>query len=73
MPQPWLELGDRLLTSDTLFELEALPKKMAVIGLGIIGLELGQALSRIGVEVIGIEMAPSLTCVKSPQAAAKII
>jgi dihydrolipoamide dehydrogenase len=72
VPQPWLELGDRLLTSDTLFELETLPKKMAVIGLGIIGLELGQALSRIGVEVIGIEMAPSLTCVKSPQASAKL-
>lgn len=73
VPKPWEALGDKLLTSDTLFELETLPKKMAVIGLGIIGLELGQALSRIGVEVVGIEMAPSLTCVRSPQAAEKLL
>lgn len=72
VPQPWTSLGNKLLTSDTLFELETLPKKVAVIGLGIIGLELGQALSRLGVEVIGIEMAPSLTCVRSPQAAKKL-
>lgn len=72
IPQPWITLGDKLLTSDTLFELEALPKKLAVIGLGVIGLEIGQALSRLGVEVIGIEMAPSLTCVRSPQAAGKL-
>ncbi|WP_024851480.1 dihydrolipoyl dehydrogenase [Hydrogenovibrio kuenenii] len=72
IPQPWTALGDKLLTSDTLFELEALPQKVAVIGLGIIGLEIGQALSRLGVEVVGIEMASSLTCVRSPQAASKL-
>ncbi|CAM3315286.1 dihydrolipoyl dehydrogenase [Halomonas lysinitropha] len=40
----------RVLTSDTLFELEDLPRSIAVIGMGVIALELGQALHRLGVE-----------------------
>lgn len=40
----------RVLTSDTVFELEDLPRSIAVIGMGIIALELGQALHRLGVE-----------------------
>lgn len=40
----------RVLTSDTVFELEDLPRSIAVIGTGIIALELGQALHRLGVE-----------------------
>lgn len=43
--------GSRLLTNDTLFELEDLPESIAVFGPGVIGLELGQALSRLGVKV----------------------
>ncbi|WP_355661905.1 dihydrolipoyl dehydrogenase [Halomonas salifodinae] len=40
----------RVLTSDTIFELEDLPRSIAVIGMGVIALELGQALHRLGVE-----------------------
>lgn len=40
----------RVLTSDTVFELEDLPRSIAVIGMGVIALELGQALHRLGVE-----------------------
>jgi dihydrolipoamide dehydrogenase len=43
--------GNRLLTNDSLFELTYLPKSVAVFGPGVIGLELGQALSRLGVNV----------------------
>jgi dihydrolipoamide dehydrogenase len=43
--------GNRLLTNDNLFELNDLPKSVAVFGPGVIGLELGQALSRLGVIV----------------------
>ncbi|MCW4151215.1 dihydrolipoyl dehydrogenase [Halomonas sp. 18H] len=39
----------RVLTSDTVFELEDLPESVAVIGMGVIALELGQALHRLGV------------------------
>ncbi|MGC9385537.1 MAG: dihydrolipoyl dehydrogenase [Hydrogenovibrio sp.] len=74
VPAPWKEaLGDRLLTSDEIFELETLPKRVAVIGLGVIGLELGQALSRIGVDVIGFEMTSTLAGLSSPSVSKEAI
>lgn len=52
IPDAWRDtLGDRLLTSDTVFELPDLPKSLAVIGSGAIGLELAQAMARLGVTV----------------------
>lgn len=45
------DLGDRLIISDDVFNWRDLPKAVAVIGPGIIGLELGQALHRLGVRV----------------------
>ncbi|MDT8364562.1 MAG: dihydrolipoyl dehydrogenase [Nitrosomonas sp.] len=53
MPDPWRQYGSRVLTTDDLFELETLPKRMAVIGMGAVGLEMAQALARLGVEVTG--------------------
>lgn len=50
-PQILASAGSRLLTNDSLFELSNLPKSIAVFGPGVIGLELGQALSRLGVVV----------------------
>ena len=44
-------LGDRLIISDDVFGWRDLPKSVAVIGAGIVGLELGQALHRLGVRV----------------------
>ena len=44
--------GDRLFTSDNLFEWPSLPESIAVVGTGAIGLELGQALHRLGVRVV---------------------
>jgi dihydrolipoamide dehydrogenase len=45
-------LGDRLMNSDAVFGWHDLPQAVAVIGPGIIGLELGQALHRLGVHVV---------------------
>ncbi|HHK74571.1 MAG TPA: dihydrolipoyl dehydrogenase, partial [Rhizobiales bacterium] len=42
MPAPWAAFGERILTTDSLFEQEDLPGEMAVLGLGAIGLEMGQ-------------------------------
>jgi dihydrolipoamide dehydrogenase len=44
-------LNDRLLVNDSLFEPRSLPASIAVFGAGPLGLELGQALSRLGVRV----------------------
>jgi len=67
MPKPWREMGDKVITSDEVFELTHLPKSIAVVGLGIIGLEIGMALSKLGVEVHGFEMAQTLAGLSSPE------
>ncbi|OLO10488.1 dihydrolipoyl dehydrogenase [Chromohalobacter japonicus] len=51
IPEPFEIAGDRIVTSDTLFEWRTLPESVAVFGPGTTGLELGQALSRLGVRV----------------------
>lgn len=67
VPAPWQAIGDKLWTSDEIFEQEDLPKRIAVIGLGVIGLELGQALARLGVKVVGIEMLNTLGGLSAPE------
>lgn len=41
----------RMATSDTIFDFDELPRRLAVIGAGPAGLELGQAFARFGAEV----------------------
>jgi dihydrolipoamide dehydrogenase len=53
VPADWQALGDRLLTTDSLFEERELPSRLAVVGLGPVGLEMAQALARLGVQVTG--------------------
>lgn len=45
------DVGKGVIVSDDVFEWTDLPSSVAVIGTGVIGLELGQALSRLGVRV----------------------
>jgi pyruvate/2-oxoglutarate dehydrogenase complex dihydrolipoamide dehydrogenase (E3) component len=45
------------LTNETVFDMEALPDSLAVLGGGVIGVELGQAFARLGVKVTIIEAA----------------
>lgn len=49
IPAPFDAVRDRIITSEEVFELEDLPASLAVIGTGVLGLELGQALHRLGV------------------------
>jgi dihydrolipoamide dehydrogenase len=60
VPRSWQALGSRLITTESLFELQTLPRRLAVIGLGPVGVEMGQALARLGVEVFGFEMGPTV-------------
>src|SRR5690606_5267362 len=55
VPKPWRAFGDRILTSDTLFEQTDLPRRIGVVGLGAIGVEIAQALARLGLEVHGFD------------------
>lgn len=69
VPEPWRAFGDRVITTDELFELEDLPASMAVIGLGTIGLELGQSLSRLGVAVTGFDREETIAGAQDPEVA----
>ena len=52
VPAAWrAALGDRLIVNDDVFEWTDLPRSVAVVGAGVIGLELAQALHRLGVQV----------------------
>jgi dihydrolipoamide dehydrogenase len=67
IPAAWNAFRDRILTTDELFEQEELPESMAVIGLGAIGLELGQSLARLGVEVTGFDLLDSIGGLTDPE------
>jgi dihydrolipoamide dehydrogenase len=67
VPPAWeAKLGDGILTVDQIFEQAELPASVAVIGLGPIGLEIGQALHRLGVAVTGIDHGQRVCRIQDP-------
>lgn len=67
VPELLAPAGDRILSNDNVFELPDLPKSVAVFGPGVIGLELGQALSRLGVQVKMFGRSGTLGGIKDPE------
>ncbi len=57
-------------TSDTLWQLQSLPRRLLVLGGGPIGCELAQAFARLGSEVTLVEMAPRLLMRETPEVSA---
>ena len=55
------------LTSDNIWELRALPKRLVVLGGGPIGSELTQAFARLGAEVTQVEMGPRIMSREDPE------
>ncbi len=66
VPEDWLAFGNRILTTDTLFEQPTLGPRVAVIGLGPLGVEIAQALARLGVEVIAFATGKSVAGLSDP-------
>jgi dihydrolipoamide dehydrogenase len=67
VPMAWQIFGDKVITTDTLFELNDLPASVAVAGLGTIGLELGQSLHRLGVAVTGFDQLGHIGGAQDPE------
>lgn len=57
------------LTSDTVWQLTELPRRLLMLGGGSIGCELGQAFARLGANVTLVEAAPRLLIREDPDAA----
>jgi dihydrolipoamide dehydrogenase len=66
-PPIWNDFEKYTFNTDSFFELEELPKRVAVVGLGVIGIEIGQALHRLGIEVVGIARRKSIGGVTDPE------
>jgi pyruvate/2-oxoglutarate dehydrogenase complex dihydrolipoamide dehydrogenase (E3) component/uncharacterized membrane protein YdjX (TVP38/TMEM64 family) len=58
-----------VLTSDTVWGLAELPRRLLVLGGGPIGCELAQAFARLGSEVTQVEMAPRVMGREDPEVA----
>lgn len=67
IPGQWQALGGRLLTTDTLFEQETLPSRMGVLGLGPVGVEMAQALSRLGINVSAFSKGENIARLSDPE------
>ena len=69
---PWLPplfdaIKDRVVVNDHVFDWTDLPKSAAVFGAGVIGLELGQALTRLGVKVRMFGKSGTIGPLKDPK------
>ena len=51
---------DRLLTNESLFDIQSLPKHLAIVGAGIIAVELAIALRKLGSEITMIALDPRM-------------
>jgi dihydrolipoamide dehydrogenase len=66
MPERWSRYRRYLLFSEDFFELESLPRRIAIFGLGPNGIELGQALTQLGIEVFAISKNKALGGLTDP-------
>jgi dihydrolipoamide dehydrogenase len=66
VPDPLQGLGDRLLTTDTLFEIPDLPDSLAILGAGAVGIEIAQAMARLGVAVTVIDAGDTVAGLSEP-------
>ncbi len=69
IPEGLSEYNKQLLCSDVIFEQEDFQNNIAVIGLGVIGIELGQALSRLGINIMGITRSEFIGGLSDPTVA----
>jgi len=56
----WPRDGKTIINSDDAVKLERIPKKLLVIGGGVIGLEFATVYKRLGAEVLVVEMMPQI-------------
>ncbi|MEO6031654.1 MAG: dihydrolipoyl dehydrogenase [Burkholderiaceae bacterium] len=73
VPEAWQSMGDRLVTSDQVFERVAPGRRVGVVGLGPIGVELGQAFAQLGCEVHAFTEGPHVAALTDPDVSASLV
>jgi pyruvate/2-oxoglutarate dehydrogenase complex dihydrolipoamide dehydrogenase (E3) component/uncharacterized membrane protein YdjX (TVP38/TMEM64 family) len=61
------------VTSDTVWALRTLPRRLLVLGGGPIGCELAQCFARLGAQVTQVQRGPQLLCKEDPEIAALVM
>ena len=64
--------GSPFLTSDSIMDVDFVPRRLIVVGGSYIGLEFGQMYRRFGSEVVIVEMAPRLIGREDPDVSAAV-
>ena len=70
-PIPGIDAAEPL-TSDSLWQLDELPRRLLVLGGGPIGCEMAQAFRRLGSDVTLVEMSPRLLAREDPEVSTAI-
>lgn len=73
IPEAWKSLGERVVTSDDVFELVLPGKRVGVVGLGPVGVELGQAFAQLGCEVQAFTLDPHVAALTDPEVSASLV
>lgn len=66
VPEAWRASGERLVTSDDVFEMTSPGRRVGVVGLGPIGVELGQAFAQLGCEVHAFTQDSTVAALSDP-------
>lgn len=67
IPPPLRDVGDRVVVNDDVFDWMDLPRSVAVVGTGVIGLELGQSLHRLGVRTTVFGRSAGIAHMSDPE------
>ncbi len=73
IPSILKDAGNRLLTNQRVFDLPKVPESLLVVGMGPIGLELGQAFSRLGTRTVFLDLFRALGGLTDPVVLQKAI
>ena len=66
-------LAEHAITNEQVFDIDALPRRLLIVGGGPIGCEMGQAFARFGARVTLVQRGPRLLPVDDPEAAALVL
>ena len=63
---PGIEIGPRVMTSDEVLRIEEIPGRVAVLGGGVIGVELASVMAGLGAQVTVVEALDRLVAAEEP-------
>ncbi|MEO8810740.1 MAG: dihydrolipoyl dehydrogenase [Rhodanobacter sp.] len=66
VPDDWRALGERVVTSDGVFELVSPGRRIGVVGLGPVGVELSQAFAQLGCDVHAFTQKTTVAALTDP-------